>query len=405
MDRFRWPTVAMLWFVVLFQYADRQLISGVAPLVQREFALTKTQLGAVIAAFALTYGLFSPFAGYVVDRLRRRSLVLGGLHFWSAVCVATGFVRGYPSLLAARQAHGVTASPYFPAAVSMISASHDRSRSRALGVHQTGVYFGTIVGITGAALIGGRWGWRAAFIAFGTAGILLGFVLHFLLREPPAAEQQQRSKSLIRVMVSMVKQPTSCCLLLAFVCANGVGNVLLGWLPYHVFEKFGKSIGESALIASVSAQLGSLAGALLGGWSADMARVRTVGGRIIVQICGLMVAIPFVVMSGVGRALPIVVAAFIGWGMFKSVYEANIFASMLEIMPANVRGSVVGTMNMAAWVLGAFPLPIAVGWIADRSSLSLAIAFTATIYAVAVILLLIALPFNRRQIESPATTD
>src|ERR1043165_7711930 len=103
----------------------------------------------------------------------------------STACVAPAFVPGVRSLLALRAAEGLGETAYFPASVSLISDFHDeRTRSRALGLHQTGVYVGTIGGTTVAALLAQRFGWRSPFLVFGVAGILLGVVLAFFIREP-----------------------------------------------------------------------------------------------------------------------------------------------------------------------------------------------------------------------------
>ena len=91
--------------------------------------------------------------------------------------------------------------------MSLISDYHGRdTRSRAMGLHQTSVYVGTIGGGFFAGLIGQYYGWRLSFVVFGGLGILLGLVLRRYLVEPvrgaadvieatgahaPVAEQRQ----------------------------------------------------------------------------------------------------------------------------------------------------------------------------------------------------------------------
>jgi len=75
----------MLWWICFFNYADRQAIFSVFPLLEKEFGLTLEQLGWLGSSFGLVYGLCAPFAGRVVDRVRRKSAILGGLHAWSAI--------------------------------------------------------------------------------------------------------------------------------------------------------------------------------------------------------------------------------------------------------------------------------------------------------------------------------
>ncbi|HUQ90031.1 MAG TPA: MFS transporter, partial [Bryobacteraceae bacterium] len=78
--RYKWHVVAMLWWIAFFNYADRQAIFSVFPLLQKEMNLSNTQLGLLASSFAWVYGLGALFAGTVVDRIRRKTAILGGLH-------------------------------------------------------------------------------------------------------------------------------------------------------------------------------------------------------------------------------------------------------------------------------------------------------------------------------------
>ena len=187
-----------------------------------------------------------------------------------------------------------------------------------------------------------------------------------------------------------IASPAAICLVAAFVCANAVASVLFVWLPTFVHDRFHQNLAVAGLSATVFAQLGSLLGAMTGGYSADRARERWKSGRIVVQAIGLFAGVPFVLMSGLGSSLTFVAAAFFGWGFAKGIYEANIFASMFDITSPETRGGVVGLMNMAGWLFGAGTAPVLVGYLAERSSLGFAIACTGAIYVVGGLLLAVA---------------
>src|SRR5436305_4902083 len=143
--RYAWAVVAMLWCISFFNYADRQAIFSVFPLLKEEMKLTKVELGLLGSSFAWVYGLAAPFAGIIVDRVRRKSAILGGLQIWSVICLATALSRQYSHLLFFRAAEGLGETFYYSAATSMLSDYHGpRTRSRALGLHQTSVYVGTL---------------------------------------------------------------------------------------------------------------------------------------------------------------------------------------------------------------------------------------------------------------------
>src|SRR5947209_13334466 len=96
--RYKWHVVLMLWWIAFFNYADRQAIFSVFPLLEREMGLSTVQLGLLGSSFAWVYGLGAQFAGPVVDRVRRKTAIIGGLHTWSIICMATGLVSSFRGL-------------------------------------------------------------------------------------------------------------------------------------------------------------------------------------------------------------------------------------------------------------------------------------------------------------------
>ena len=70
---YRWTVVGMLWAISFFNYADRQAIFSVFPLLTKEMGLTTVELGLLGSAFAWVYGLGGQFAGIIVDRVRRKT--------------------------------------------------------------------------------------------------------------------------------------------------------------------------------------------------------------------------------------------------------------------------------------------------------------------------------------------
>ncbi len=380
-SNYKWHVVAMLWWIAFFNYADRQAIFSVFPLLKKEFALDPVWLGLLGSSFAWVYGLSAPFAGAIVDRVRRKSAILGGLHAWSIICMATALSRNFSTLIFFRGAEGLGETFYFPASMSLLSDYHGQeTRSRALGFHQTSVYIGTIAGGFFAGLIGQHYGWRWSFIIFGGLGILLGLALNKWLIEP------KREAVVTPTQASGFLNPTALLLMAAFLCANFVALVLLSWMPAFLYEKFNLSLAASGLTATIFVQLASMAGSPLGGWLADSLRRKMPGGRMLVQAIGLICGAPFVVLCGWTRSVTLLIVALTAWGLFKGMYDANIFASIFDVVPPQARGKAAGLMNMVGW-LGGGAAPLAVGYVATRTSLSTAIMLAASVYVVGSLLL------------------
>lgn len=409
-QNYRWYVVAMLWATGFLNYADRQVIFSIFPLLQQEMTLTPVQLGMMGSAFAVVYGLCAPFAGNVVDRVRRRSAILWSLFAWSVICATTVTARNLSQLVFFRSSLGLSQTFYFPAAMSMISDYHGRqTRSRAMGAHQTSVYLGTIAGGFLGGLIGQQYGWRWSFVIFGALGILLGFTLMKLLVEPRRGRAEleelgarkeaeaERKLSIGEFLEVIWTTPTVLLLMGAFMLANFVGMVLLSWMPMFLYEKFSLSLAMAGLTATLFIQLAGMVGSPLGGWMADVLRRRFAGGRIAVQMVGLLLCAPFVVWCGQTLSVPSLVVALTAWGLFKGIYDANIFAAPLDVVRPEARGTTVGFMNMIGWLVGAGTAPIFIGYVAERSSLSFAISIAAVALIAASALLLIAIIFTVRQ--------
>jgi MFS family permease len=401
---YKWYVVGMLWWIAFFNYADRQAVFSVFPLLSREFHLSNLQLGLLGSSFAWVYGLSAPLVGNIVDRVRRKTAILAGLQIWSFICMATALSRTFVHLLIFRAAEGLGETVYFPASMSLISDYHGKTtRSRAMGTHQTSVYMGTIAGGFFAGLIGQHYGWRSSFVIFGACGVLLGVILNKFLFEPArgAADRKDigadapapatpRRMSIPEFLKLIWSTPTLLLCMAAFMCENFTAMVLFTWMPTFLYQRFSLSLAMAGLTATLYVQVTSMLGSPLGGWLADSLRMRMPGGRILVQAIGIFFEAPFAVWCALTGSMVWLIASLILWGIFKGFYEANIFASVFDVIPPEARGTATGFMNMMGWLAGGGSAPVVVGFLADRIGLSHAMAVTASSYVVASILLLMA---------------
>src|SRR5205807_2261378 len=105
---------------------------------------------------------------------------------WSFVTWLTGHARSYEQLWWARALMGVSEACYIPAGLALIADFHTgRTRSRAIGIHQSGIYTGIIIGGLGGYIATSNHGWRAGFQWFGAAGVLYAIVLVLFLPNAP----------------------------------------------------------------------------------------------------------------------------------------------------------------------------------------------------------------------------
>ena len=397
LKHYKWCVIAMLWSVCFLNYADRQAIFALFPLLRVEFHLSNVQLALIGSSFMWTYAIFGPVAGWLGDRLPRKRLILAGLIFWLCVTVATAIARQYRQLTVLRGLNGIAEAVYFPAAMSLISSYHDATtRSRAMSVHQSAVYAGTIAGGVIASWFGEHFGWRTNFFSFGGLGLLLCIVLIVFLREPLSRPQHamvSESSStgpyatLRDIGTYILGTPSVLRLILAFIGANFVAMVFMVWLPTFLYGRFHMTLAMASVNATLYLQLASVAGVLTGGTVADSLVSCDKGGRMRTQAIGLLTGMPFLVMAGLAPSLTWIIFALIGFGFAKGIYESNIWASLHDVVPSRQQATAVGIMNSFGWIGGGIaPLAIAIG--SQRFGIGACLSATALIYGIAAALLL-----------------
>src|SRR5262249_20320605 len=128
------------------------------------------------------------------------------------------------------------------------------------------------------------------------------------------------------VLPVIFRTPTLLALMVAFMCANFVAMVLLSWMPAYLGEEFHLSLAMAGLTATLFPQVASMVGAPIGGWLADRWRMTSAGGRIGVQALGVLGGAPFVFLCGQTQSVIWLVTALGAWGLFKGLYDGNIFA-------------------------------------------------------------------------------
>ena len=385
---YKWAVVALLWLVCFFNYADRQAIYSVFTLLKTEMGLTDVQLGVVGASFMWVYAAAAPLAGIAGDRFARKTIVVSGLIFWSLVTVATAVSTQYSHLVVCRALEGLGEAFYFPASMSMLSDYHGAAtRSRAMSIHQSSVYAGTIAGGTAAGVMGQAFGWRSSFYLFGSLGAALGLVLIVCLREPPRDEPPGPASAALAGVGAMLRTPMVLILMAVFVGANFVAAIVLTWMPSFLYRKFGMSLGAAGFSSTAYLQIASVLGVITGGVLADRFARRHRGGRMITQAIGLLAGVPFIFVTGWTLSVPVLILAMAGFGYFKGLYDANIWASLHDVVPAGRRATGVGLMNLVGWIGGGFA-PVAIALAAQRYGMSASISASSVIYLVVGLLLL-----------------
>jgi MFS family permease len=364
----------------------------VFPLLKASLSLNQVQLALAGSAFIWAYALFGPVAGLIGDRVSRKWVIVAALTFWSCFTALSGAAQNFWELVLCRALAGFGEAFYFPAAMSLISDYHGgATRSRAMSLHQSGVYAGTIAGGALAGWFGEHYGWRAPFGWFGGLGIGLAATLALSLREPQrgAAEHKAEGSRLGtpgEILAEVLRNPAALLLIGAFIGANFVAVVFLTWTPSFLHDKFSMNLSMAGWSATAYLQTASVLGVFTGGIAADrFARGRR-GARIAVQAFGLACGAPFVFLTGWTLSVPLLILAMTCFGYFKGLYDANIFAGLYDVVRFDRRAAAAGLLNSLGW-LGAGFGPLLVGLLSSSLGMSACLSATAVIYLLCAALL------------------
>ena len=355
-----WLAVAVLWPVALLNYLDRQMLAAMKFSVMSDIpdVVSDQNWGLMLGQFKWVYACLSPIGGYVADRFSRRLTICGSLCVWSVVTWATGHATTYQGLLWTRTLMGISEAFYIPAALALIADYHaGTSRSRAIGIHQTGIYCGVLLGgFAGYVADEPRLGWRFAFDATGIIGVLYSIPLLFMLRDAPRTRDQatEEKPTPLAAAKSLLGNGSFILLVLYFTLPALAGWVVKDWMPAILKDRFAIGQGKAGVSATLYVNLASLFGAFLGGWAADRAMGRTIRGRIYVSAAGMFLIIPS--LFGVGNAGSLTTAILflalfgLGWGAF----DCNNMPILSQLVRPDLRATGYGVMNFVSISCGGF---------------------------------------------------
>lgn len=409
--RLAWLTVALLWPVALLNYLDRQMMASMKTSIMGDITdiANEANWGWMLAQFKWTYAILSPFGGYFADRFSRRWTICGSLFAWSAITWATGHVTTFQGLLWTRSLMGISEAFYIPAALALITEYHlGSTRSRAVGIHQTAIYCGVIVGgFAGYAADSPSIGWRFTFDLTGMAGVLYSIPLLWLLREPPQrnlAVTAAKPISPWNAASSLLFNGSFLLLVAYFTLPAMAGWVMRDWMPALLKEWFSLGQGLAGVSAVLYINTASLAGAWLGGWWADRWMSRTIRGRIYASAAGMFLMVP--ALLGVGNAPTLLVAiAFLalfglGWGIF----DCNNMPILAQIAPPRLRATGYGLMNLMSISFGGV-IDWLFGYLRDQKTPSnLIFAGFALSALISMVLVLLIRPRTAQELEASEPT-
>ena len=389
-----WGLVALLWFVALLNYMDRQMLSTMQEAMKADISeLNQAEaFGALMAVFLWIYGIVSPFAGIIADRMSRKWLVVGSIFVWSAVTFLMGYAHNFTQLYWLRAFMGISEALYIPSALSLIADWHEgKSRSLAIGIHMTGLYVGQAIGGFGATLAA-MLSWNAAFHWFGVIGVVYSIVLLLLLKEnpkhaqkTPATNGEKPSHNPFRGLSVVFSTWAFWIILFYFAVPSLPGWATKNWLPTLFADSLNIPMANAGPLSTITIAVSSFIGVILGGIVSDRWVQRNIRGRVYTSAIGLGLTVPALILLGFGHSLVAVVGAGLCFGVGYGIFDANNMPILCQFISSKYRSTAYGIMNMTGVFAGAAVTQVLGKW-KDGGNLGLGFMLLGAIVVVALIL-------------------
>jgi sugar phosphate permease len=371
----RWFVLVLISFMYLITYMDRSNISVAQPEIAKQFGLSKTAMGLVLAAFTWAYALGQVPSGWFGDRFGPKRVLTVIMTLWSATAVMTGAAFGFSSLFGARFLLGLSESGAFPVASRGMQLWFPRvERGRIQGTTHFFSRFAVAVTpfIAGSILL--AFGWRAIFYIFGSLGVVWAIAFSFFYRDLPENHKgvNQMELALIRGVnadgtlkppaISQLATPWKQILLspnmwfisLGYFCFFFGTNFYLTWYPTYLREHLHMSIRSLGIWGSVPL-LAGMAGDITGGTLSDLILKATGKAKLarrVVAAPGFLLASAFVIPAALTANKFTSIACLAASFFFLEWVIGPAWAVPMDV-GGQFSGTVTGVMNMVGALGGA----------------------------------------------------
>jgi MFS transporter, Spinster family, sphingosine-1-phosphate transporter len=368
------PTTALLLLTALnlLNYADRNVLFAVQPLVQNEFHISKAQIGYLTSAFLICYMLAAPFVGPLADRYSRKIIISLGAIFWSGLTLLTAVTHTYTELLVRHTLVGIGEATFVTIAPTFVADLFaENKRGRILGVF----YLAIPVGSAAGYLLGGHlaplYGWRFPFYIAAAPGFLVAISVLFL-KEPERGQFDSIKETPERAsFVGLIRNPAFLTATLGMAMMTfSLGGIQV-WMPQFLFSERHYSLEAANFDFGIIVVVDGILASLLGGWLGDYLLRRNKSSYYLVSAVSMALGVPFMIVALFvpGRLMipAIAVAAF-----FLLFNTSPLNAAVINSVGAHIRATAIAVNIFIIHIIGDVPSPTMMGWVADKHSLQTA---------------------------------
>jgi FSR family fosmidomycin resistance protein-like MFS transporter len=342
------------------------LLAPLLPFVRAEYGVSYTEIGLALAAFNIVSAALQTPAGFLVDRLGARILLIVGLAVGATAFMIAGLVDSFWVLVAMFALAGVGNTVYHPADYALLSHHVPGDRiGQAFSIHTFAGMLGSAVAPVSLLIMQSQWGWRGAFIGAGVLGFAVAAILLAVPEDaaapaaaPPRATAAAQSPAGWRLLMS----PPIVLNLVFFALLALMSGGMYNYSVVALNSLYGTAVavGNTALSGHLLlASIGVLAGGLLVGRTKRHGLVAALGLGAIALFTLLIAYVDL-------GTLPLI-AAMTACGFFYGVIMPSRDMIVRDVTPPGSFGKVFGFVT-TGFNIGGIVSPLIFGAIMDGSS-------------------------------------
>lgn len=396
--------VVLLLLATTINYIDRQTLSVLAPLLQKQLHISSLQYSYVVNAFLVVYAIMYLFMGRVVDWLGTRNGMGLAVIGWSLIEILHVTVIGFKTLCVYRALLAIGEAAIVPGAVKAVAECFDeKQRSVAVGTFEMGFSLGPLIAPPLVGWITLREGWHAAFLWTGVLG-LIWVVPWFLFYTTPKKIEPDRSfyfgkKGDAMPWVVLFRSREAWAIGFARFFSDPVWFFYLFWIPKYLSDSHGlslKSIAAVAWIPYVASLAGSLSGGIASSWLVRRGAATIKARESVMLLSAILVSAGVLCIYLTQLLWVLVVMSVATFGM--QFWGANVDTLPIDLFPPEYVGQTMGFAGLMA-ASGGILFTAGTGYVVQHYSYTPVWIASATTYPIGLIILFLLLrrssPFQR----------
>jgi MFS transporter, FSR family, fosmidomycin resistance protein len=338
--------------------------------VRADYGVSYTELALALTAFNVVSAALQTPAGFLVDRVGARLVLITGVALGAAAFAVAGLVNSYVVFVAMFAVAGLGNTAYHPANYSLLSHHSEPSRiGQIFSYHTFAGIFGSAVAPGTLLLIQSRFGWRGAFVGAAILGVA---VLALLLAQRPDADDRpdERARADARTRSSagsprhsldwrLLLAPTIVVNLFFFVLISLMSG-LNSFLVVALAALYGTS-ADLANVALTGLLLMNAFGVLLGGVLASRTTRHAAVAGLSLALAGIFTALIGIVGSS---ASALVLTASLS-GLFIGITAPSRDMIVRAVTPPGAFGRVFGFVS-SGFNIGSMIAPMIYATLMDR---------------------------------------